>query len=439
MYIKKIEIKNIRSISEFTMEFPEGKEAGWHVLIGDNGAGKSTIVRSASAVLIGPEEIGSVRQFWEEWLSQGQDSGTITLELVYDPKYDKTDHTPSPKEKVITNAFQLKRNSRVHMESNINAKSMNPKKFNWGNNNGWFSVAYGPFRRFTGGNPEWNKVYYAAPKAGAHLSVFGEDIALTEALEWLKDLDRRRLKEIEFKAQDQTRETTTEYRSDADIIFHGLRQFINQSRLLPHNATFNGVSLDGNPEFLDGNGNIIKVTQMSDGYRSILSLTFELIRQLVQVYGARSVFEGINPQKPHFKQCGVVLIDEIDAHLHPTWQTRIGQWFTEYFPGLQFIVTTHSPLICRACEKGTIWRLAAPGSEQESGEVTGIQRDRLIFGNVLDAYGTQVFGADTSRSDTGNEKMKRLAELNIKSITGKISKNEEAEYQELQAIFPTGK
>lgn len=127
MYIKKIEIKNIRSISEFTMEFPEGKEAGWHVLIGDNGAGKSTIVRSASAVLIGPEEIGSVRQFWEEWLSQGQDSGTITLELVYDPKYDKTDHTPSPKEKVITNAFQLKRNSRVHMESNINAKSMNPK------------------------------------------------------------------------------------------------------------------------------------------------------------------------------------------------------------------------------------------------------------------------------------------------------------------------
>ena len=134
---------------------------------------------------------------------------------------------------------------------------------------------------------------------------------------------------------------------------------------------------------------------------------------------------------------GVVLIDEIDAHLHPTWQTRIGQWFTHYFPNLQFIVTTHSPLICRACENGSIWRLAAPGSDQVSGEVTGTQRDRLIYGNVLDAYGTQVFGMGTARSAEGNEKLNRLAELNIKSVTGEISDKEEQEYHELQAIFPT--
>jgi hypothetical protein len=136
---------------------------------------------------------------------------------------------------------------------------------------------------------------------------------------------------------------------------------------------------------------------------------------------------------------GVVLIDEIDAHLHPSWQTRIGQWFTQYFPNLQFIVTTHSPLICRACEKGSIWRLAAPGSNQESGEVTGTQRDRLIYGNVLDAYGTQVFGAATARSAQANDKLNRLAELNIKSITGNITVKEEQEYLELQSIFPTGK
>ena len=49
---------------------------------------------------------------------------------------------------------------------------------------------------------------------------------------------------------------------------------------------------------------------------------------------------------------GVVLIDEVDAHLHPTWQRRIGLWFREHFPKLQFIVSTHSPLICQAATVG---------------------------------------------------------------------------------------
>ena len=52
MYIKRIEITNIRSIEHFEMTFAEGKEAGWHVLIGENGSGKSTIVRAAALGLL---------------------------------------------------------------------------------------------------------------------------------------------------------------------------------------------------------------------------------------------------------------------------------------------------------------------------------------------------------------------------------------------------
>ena len=54
MYIKSLNIKNIRSIHDFAMEFEN--PAGWHVLIGDNGAGKSTIIRSIALALVGPEE-----------------------------------------------------------------------------------------------------------------------------------------------------------------------------------------------------------------------------------------------------------------------------------------------------------------------------------------------------------------------------------------------
>jgi hypothetical protein len=178
---------------------------------------------------------------------------------------------------------------------------------------------------------------------------------------------------------------------------------------------------------------------MSDGYRSILSLTFELIRQLVRVYGAEPVFKNIAQGIMTIDPSGVVLIDEIDAHLHPTWQTRIGQWFTKYFPNIQFIVTTHSPLICRASEQGTIWRLTAPGSDIESGKIDGVAKDRLIFGNVLDAYGTEIFGKAVTVSEESNDKRNRLASLNIKSIMGGISKNEEEELNQLKTIFPTEK
>ena len=437
MYIQKVEIKNIRSISHFEMTFP--KPAGWHVLIGDNGAGKSTIVRAIAATLIGPEEIAAVLPVWEEWLSQSEKEGTILLELERDAKLDSISQTRPPTIQTIKNVFELKRNGRIEFKSNIFEKTMNPRNFNWGNNKGWFSVAYGPFRRFTGGNDKWNKVFYSAPKAGAHLSVFGEDIALTEALDWLKELDRKRLKQKEnHQISVGVEEPPTKYISESELIFESIKTFINTSGLLPHHAHFDSVNIEGDLIFKDGNGLPIKIVQMSDGYRSILSLTFELIRQLVNTYSAHTVFKEIRKGKLETMKIdlpGVVLIDEIDAHLHPTWQTRIGQWFTKYFPNIQFIVTTHSPLVCRACENGSIWRLAAPGSENESGEITGTYKKRLIFGNVLDAYETEVFGENVTLPESSNVKINRLTELNQKSIEGETSDTEEKELKELKSFL----
>lgn len=59
MYIKSVEISNIRSITHFTMKFDD-HPAGWHVVIGDNGSGKSSLVRGIAATLIGPEQIRAV-------------------------------------------------------------------------------------------------------------------------------------------------------------------------------------------------------------------------------------------------------------------------------------------------------------------------------------------------------------------------------------------
>ena len=207
---------------------------------------------------------------------------------------------------------------------------------------------------------------------------------------------------------------------------------------MPNGVIIHDVTSEG-IVFEDSNGFLVDVTQLSDGYRSLLSMLFELIRQLIRAYGEDRTFNRIKQNESVIDLPGVILIDEVDAHLHPSWQTRIGQWFTKYFPNIQFIVTTHSPLVCRACEKGSIWHLAAPGSDEESGEITGIARKRLIYGNILDAYGTEAFGDNVSISEDAALKRNRLGELYEKSMLGLINKKEELEFEELKAILPTFK
>ncbi len=423
MYIQKAEIKNIRSIIDFEIEFPN--PAGWHVLIGDNGAGKSTIIRSMALIIIGDRQSQGLRSDWNNWLNQQSESGQIYLEAsIYkssDIDIDKSAFSIGIRhvnEGVFYKSARFIRKQKgVYLEF---SDKLYPNIYDW------FSVAFGPYRRFEGGNKEWRDLFKnpSYEKLAAHLSVFGEDVALTEAINWLIELN--------YKSLEQNEESQS--------TLQNLKRLINsedkEDSFLPHNAKLETISSDG-VFFKDGNGTIISVNQMSDGYRSILSMTFELIRQLVRVYGSELVFKHIEKGEMFIDLPGVVLVDEIDAHLHPTWQTRIGQWFLKYFPKLQFIVTTHSPLVCRAAEKGSIWRLAAPGSEEKSGEITGLDRERLIHGNILDAYGTEVFGADVSISQESVEKQEKLVKLSKKKMLGAISSDEEEKLQDLKKVFTT--
>ncbi len=420
MYIQKVEIKNIRSISHFKMTFP--KPEGWHVLIGDNGAGKSSIVRAIAIGLIGPRDAQALRLPFINWIRKNEEESSISLQIQRDNNFDGYSGQKPPLKKTFDATVKLSKEINSSFEIariERNGKSgADPFEYIWSGKKGWFSTSFGPFRRFTGGDKEWSKVYYSNPSAAAHLSVFGEDVALTESIEWLT--------QMKFQS--------FENNHDATNTLDALKRFINEGGLLPHNTQLIDISSAG-VLFKDGNNNDIDVTQLSDGFRSLLSMIFELIRQLVKTYGEHEVFRDIREGTMSIALPGVVLVDEIDVHLHPTWQTRIGQWFTKYFPKMQFIVTTHSPLVCRACENGSIWRLSAPGSGNESGEITGTYKQRLIYGNVLDAYGTEVFGEDVSISKESDDKMNRLTELNKKSIEGETTDKEEKELTVLKSFL----
>ena len=420
MYLRRIYIENIRSISELTWEVLAGKEAGWHVVIGDNGSGKSTFLRSVSLALVGESEAAALRQEWGEWLRKGQDYGRIELSLTYDARFDKfVERGKRAVKTLLPVGLEFLRFSKedVLLDRLAEQGKLDPGRHVWSGEPGWFSAAYGPFRRFAGGEQDYEKIFDSNPILAAHLSIFGENVALTEALVWLLQLQFKKL----------------EKRKEGNLLRH-IIEFVNQDGFLPHRTRLHKIS-SGGVTFTDGNNCKVNVDDLSDGYRSVLSMTFELIRQMTYSYSPSQIFDRRRPGK--IVAPGVVLIDEVDAHLHPTWQRRIGLWFREHFPNIQFIVTTHSPLICQAAEVGTVWRLPKPGSREEAMMVTGTELDRLLYGNVLDAYGTELFGKDVARSETSKAMMERLADLNVKEMDKGLTKKEKMEQARLRAAMPT--
>ena len=123
---------------------------------------------------------------------------------------------------------------------------------------------------------------------------------------------------------------------------------------------------------------------LSDGQRSMTALAADIAVRCVQL-------------NPHLKgnapkmTGGVVLIDELDLHLHPNWQRRIVGDLTSLFPKLQFVATTHSPFIVQSLnghglvnlsDKGVLEEPKEPRSVEEIAEETmGVdkpQRSRLF-------------------------------------------------------------
>ena len=419
MYVTRAKIDNIRIISSLDIDLKGDRPEGWHVILGDNGSGKSTLIRALAIALVGKENAAALRQDWSSWLEAGKASGNISLTVSADEKLDRWAESGRKAASPIKPLVQFQR-SEDHEVVSAEFKGNHATRTVWGSSKGWFSAAFGPFRRFSGGDRDYERLYYSHPRLAAHLSAFGEDVALSEALEWIKTAQFRALE------------------SDADAIelTKSLIEFVNSSELLPHGAKITEITSQG-VMLKDGAGAIVPIEEMSDGYRSVLAMTFEILRAMQTSFGAQVFLESLNATTGRVNLPGVILIDEIDAHLHPAWQKRIGSWFVRRFPKTQFFVTTHSPIICQAAEPGSIWRLAIPGSDAVAGRVKGQELDRLLYGNVLEAYSTEYFGTDVTRSPTSKEMLRELAELNRKSLTGALTQREKSRRLRLRRCLPT--
>ena len=100
------------------------------------------------------------------------------------------------------------------------------------------------------------------------------------------------------------------------------------------------------------NGENFKLDQLSDGEKTLLMLVVDIARRLAILNPSIT-----NPSELLEKGTGIILIDEIDLHLHPQWQRIVIPSFRKTFPNCQFIVTTHSPQVLSGVNRENVFIL----------------------------------------------------------------------------------
>jgi hypothetical protein len=233
---------------------------------------------------------------------------------------------------------------------------------------GWFSGGYGAFRRLSGASVDGVD---PRSRAARHVTLFREDAALTDCEAWLTSL------------YGQSIDPENPDRDEAARQLAGARAALN--RLMPAEVQLVKLTSQGATFRQARTGLSVSLRQLSDGYRSFLAMAIDLLRHTLQA--------GATVDEAGVVDCeGVVLIDEVDAHLHPRWQREIGPQLCAAFPKLQFIVSTHSPFVAQTAREGGLFRLV----QTEAGATIEPFTERVLGRRVEQLLTSPLFGLDSS-------------------------------------------
>lgn len=298
--IKKLTLKNFGCFDEFSLDFEKSNSYGyqWTVLLGNNNTGKTSVLKAIADL--------SPKLFV---------TPSKTEEKKYVPSAYYDDHT---------SGYLKEENSLVE------AMLGNGSLWGYDKNNvkvqkdTWFEdfliFGYGVSRYPASASLSDNK-------ASACDTIFYNDARLVNLEEWLMQLD--------YASKNE--------RQAADNRLYKIKELIC-SNLFPEIKDFKFESSDQlhNYVLFQTDDGWFRYTKLGYGYQSMLSWIIDLCKRMFDAYPDKQ-----NPLEGE----AVVLVDEIDLHLHPQWQRNIIAYLSKAFPNVQFIVTTHSPLVVQSIEE----------------------------------------------------------------------------------------
>lgn len=402
MYIDSVSLRDVKCFKDIKLEFQTAartrdQQSNWNVILGNNGDGKTTLLQAIAVCLM---DAATAQKLLDpnDWVRHGQGTAQLTARLmqeegdkqqpgrpVKDPKFDYAvqyvivdagQEIPLEKDTTRLPLFSTAEKDASRLRFFPTATILEPASdyshlfgpdyesiiadmdFIKRNalakrtRSGWHSCGYGAFRRISGFSTQTAQVDDQLQRR--FLTLFEEGAALYDVESWLRELDRKAVKSNKRSTQRQSLKDAT------NLILE----------LLPE---VSDIKINDQVSFM-WRGNPTSLSQLSDGYRSMFALVVDLLRWLELSRPDTNI--------PLNQGRGVVLIDEIDAHLHPRWQRQVGFWLTKFFPNIQFVVASHSPFVAMAAGKGALTLLQKEGNvvraNQDVPYVRGWAVDRVL-------------------------------------------------------------
>ena len=437
MLVRKLWLDNVKCFAQSTeVDFMVGKAKNepphrWIVVYGDNGLGKSTLLRAIAVALTGKPALNFLLPTGEGWVRGAKKSAQVTVEFTRnDSSKGTADVMSGPRKKPIKVSWTIAGRratpidgKRVPAGSVVLDESDGWQLFEkyiatHTEGHGWLLCGYGTHRRLTGASSSIAEKASEHGRAGPLITLFHEGAALTSAEQWLIRLDHEAT-----KSHDHSR-------------LQAVRKIVNEGLL------HGGVSLgDIEPDaayFKTPFSDRVAMSDLSDGYKTSLALALDLLQHIAYSFDLEKVMKVDNATGViSIEAEGVVLIDEIDAHLHPQWQRTIGAWLHATFPKLQFIVASHSPLIAErvSMNDGMVVRLSR--KIQGKGEVVAVKCVRTTDQSLTadQSLTGPNFGLRSTRDVLVDDLRGEIERLTKEVRAGKASPRDRAQLSAAQTRF----
>lgn len=400
MYIASLHLRNFGQFADLKIPFwPDDKDGPRvTVLIGENGSGKSTLVDGATTLLSWlvariRSDKGTGSPIEELRIRNGSSEAEVTLSLIHEEtRYDWS-------------LARARKGHRRQTESRLKPVTALAEMFR-----GRLSddseaslplIAYYPTERYVLDIPRKIRTRHQFRQVDGYDASLTQGIDFRRFFEWFRDREDNRNEGLANIAELIAYLDMNKIRQHSSLSVPKERvvDFLDIEKIRREKPALAAqiadpqyfAVLEAIAAFMPGYDNLhiqrrprmrmlinkgkeeLDILQLSQGERSLLALVGDIARRLAMM----------NPQaeKPlHGK--GIVLIDEVDLHLHPRWQRTVIRRLQKTFPNCHFILTTHSPLVISDPQHIRVLRLQN-GDVRESGNLYGMDLDELLLG-VMD-------------------------------------------------------
>lgn len=395
MYIERLKLTNIRTFVKNELEFvhpdkayrppeqdasvdknllPKPRLRNVNLLLGDNGSGKSTILRAIALSAFGPAAAHASLSDNSQ-VRWGETKASMEAAFLMHEQDDA-------KQPELTSLTNLTKKGELELTEFPGDGGADWARIYESSNDAFFVVGYGATRRVERAeNLDMGaRTKKSFARAQRVQSLFEDFASLIPLSYWLPQEHQR---------------NPGRYKQVVNLM----------NRLLKPGGYEFTAKQGKSGDFLFTRGGMpIPFQNLSDGYRAFIGWVADLLYHVC--FGAPSGKKLVEGR-------GIVLVDEIDLHLHPKWQMQVIETVANAFPHMQFVFTSHSPLVAGSLEWMNIITLKAGAKTNRTiakrlkQSIHGLDADQILL--------TDFFGLSTTSAPA---KKRQLAEISSRIRTG---------------------